>query len=50
MSVVTVAQLSDNYGYLVIDDASMQCAVVDCAEPGKLVAAAKSTAQKSSRC
>ncbi len=46
MSVVTVAQLSDNYGYLVIDDASMQCAVVDCAEPGKLIAAAKSHGAK----
>jgi hydroxyacylglutathione hydrolase len=46
MPIVTVAQLSDNYGYLVIDDATMQCAVVDCTEPDKLIAAAKSHGAK----
>ncbi len=46
MPIVTVAQLSDNYAYLVIDDASQQCAAVDCAEPGKLIAAAKSHGAK----
>ena len=34
-------QLSDNYAYLVIDDASKECAVVDCAEADKVIAAAK---------
>jgi len=42
MSIVTVPQLSDNYAYLVIDDGSKQCAVVDCAEADKVIAAAKS--------
>lgn len=42
MAIVTVPQLSDNYAYLVIDDASKECAVVDCAEAGKVIAAAKS--------
>ncbi|MDO8431967.1 MAG: hydroxyacylglutathione hydrolase [Candidatus Binatus sp.] len=41
MAIVTVPQLSDNYAYLVIDDASMECAVVDCAEADKVIAAAK---------
>lgn len=41
MAIVTVPQLSDNYAYLVIDDASKQCAVVDCAEADKVIAAAK---------
>jgi hydroxyacylglutathione hydrolase len=42
MAIVTVPQLSDNYAYLVIDDASNECAVVDCAEADKVIAAAKS--------
>jgi hydroxyacylglutathione hydrolase len=42
MAIVTVPQLSDNYAYLVIDDASKECAVVDCAEADKVIAAAKS--------
>ncbi len=41
MPIVTAPQLSDNYAYLVIDDGSKQCAAVDCAEPDKLIAAAK---------
>ncbi|HSZ23441.1 MAG TPA: hydroxyacylglutathione hydrolase family protein, partial [Candidatus Sulfotelmatobacter sp.] len=41
MPIVTVPQLSDNYAYLVIDDGSKGCAVVDCAEADKVVAAAK---------
>ena len=41
MPIVTVPQLSDNYAYLVIDDGSKECAVVDCAEADKVVAAAK---------
>jgi hydroxyacylglutathione hydrolase len=41
MAIIPVPQLSDNYAYLVIDDASKQCAVVDCAEADKIVAAAK---------
>ena len=46
MPIVTVAQLSDNYAYLVIDDGSKQCAVVDCAEADKVIAAAKSHGAK----
>jgi len=46
MPIVTVAQLSDNYAYLVIDDGSKDCAVVDCAEPDKVIAAAKSHGAK----
>ena len=41
MAIVTVPQLSDNYAYLVIDDGSKDCAVVDCAEADKVIAAAK---------
>jgi hydroxyacylglutathione hydrolase len=46
MPIVTVAQLSDNYAYLVIDDGSKECAVVDCAEADKVIAAAKSHGAK----
>lgn len=46
MPIVTVAQLSDNYAYLVIDDGGKDCAVVDCAEPDKVIAAAKSHGAK----
>jgi len=43
MSIVPVAQLSDNFAYLVIDDAAGKdatkvCGVVDCAEAGKVLA------------
>jgi hydroxyacylglutathione hydrolase len=41
MPIVTVPQLSDNYAYVVIDDGSKECAVVDCAEADKVIAAAK---------
>ena len=46
MAIVTVPQLSDNYAYLVIDDGSKDCAVVDCAEADKVIAAAKSHGAK----
>ena len=46
MAIVTVPQLSDNYAYLVIDDAAKECAVVDCAEPDAVIAAAKSHGAK----
>ncbi len=46
MAIVTVPQLSDNYAYLVIDDSSKECAVVDCAEADKVIAAAKSHGAK----
>jgi len=46
MPIVTVPQLSDNYAYLVIDDASKECGVVDCAEPDAVIAAAKSHGAK----
>ena len=38
MAIIPVPQLSDNYAYLVVDDASKQCGVVDCAEAGKVLA------------
>ncbi len=38
MAIVPLPQLSDNYAYLVIDDGSRQCAVVDCAEAAKVIA------------
>ena len=41
MAIVTVPQLSDNYAYLVIDDASKEAGVVDCAEADKVIEAAK---------
>jgi hydroxyacylglutathione hydrolase len=41
MAIVAVPQLSDNYAYLVIDDASKQCGVVDCAEADKVLAEIK---------
>jgi len=37
MAIVAVPQLKDNYAYLVIDDQSGQCGVVDCSEAGKLL-------------
>jgi len=46
MAIVTVPQLSDNYAYLVIDEAAKECAVVDCAEPDAVIAAAKSHGAK----
>jgi hydroxyacylglutathione hydrolase len=46
MAIITVPQLSDNYAYLVVDDASKQCAVVDCAEADKVIAAAKDNGVK----
>ncbi len=40
MAIIPVPQLSDNYAYLVVDDASKQCGVVDCAEADKVLAEA----------
>ncbi|HEX4210975.1 MAG TPA: hydroxyacylglutathione hydrolase, partial [Candidatus Binataceae bacterium] len=37
MTIIPVPQLSDNYAYLVIDEASKQCGVVDCSEAGKVL-------------
>ena len=42
MAIITVPQLSDNYAYLVVDDASKDSAIVDCAEADSVIAAAKS--------
>jgi hydroxyacylglutathione hydrolase len=41
MAITIVPQLSDNFAYLVSDDASGECAVVDCAEADKVLAAVK---------
>jgi hydroxyacylglutathione hydrolase len=38
MAIIPVPQLSDNYAYLVVDDASKQCGVVDCVEADKVLA------------
>ena len=38
MAIIPVPQLSDNYAYLIVDDASGECGVVDCAEAGKVLA------------
>lgn len=38
MAIIPVPQLSDNYAYLIVDDASNQCGVVDCAEADKVLA------------
>jgi hydroxyacylglutathione hydrolase len=46
MPIITVPQLSDNYAYLVIDDSSKECGVVDCAEADAVIAAAKSHGAK----
>jgi hydroxyacylglutathione hydrolase len=37
MAIIPVPQLSDNYAYLVVDDATKQCGVVDCAEADKVL-------------
>jgi hydroxyacylglutathione hydrolase len=41
MAITIVPQLSDNFAYLISDDASAECAVVDCAEADKVLEAAK---------
>jgi len=41
MAIIAVPQLADNYAYLVVDDASKECGVVDCAEAGKVLDAVK---------
>ncbi len=38
MAIIPVPQLSDNYAYLVVDDQTNQCGVVDCAEADKVLA------------
>jgi len=38
MAIVAVPQLKDNYAYLVVDDASKECGVVDCSEAPKVLA------------
>jgi len=41
MKVIPVAALSDNYMYMLIDESSKLCAVVDPVEPEKLIERAK---------
>jgi hydroxyacylglutathione hydrolase len=38
MAIIPVPQLSDNYAYLVVDDTTKKCGVVDCAEADKVLA------------
>ena len=46
MGIIIVPQLSDNFAYLVVDDTSKECGVVDCAEADKVIAAARSNGVK----
>jgi hydroxyacylglutathione hydrolase len=41
MAIIEVPQLSDNFAYLIIDDATKECGVVDCAEAAKVLAEVK---------
>ena len=41
MAITIVTQLSDNFAYLISDDAGRECAVVDCAEADKVIDAVK---------
>ena len=41
MAIHIVPQLSDNFAYLVVDETTRECAVVDCAEADKVIAAAR---------
>jgi hydroxyacylglutathione hydrolase len=41
MAIIPVPQLSDNYAYLVVDDSTKECGVVDCAEAEKVLAAVR---------
>ena len=41
MAITIVPQLSDNFAYLISDDASRECGVVDCAEADKVIDAVK---------
>jgi hydroxyacylglutathione hydrolase len=41
MTISIVPQLSDNFAYLISDDSSKECAVVDCAEADKVIKAAE---------
>ena len=41
MRVIPISQLSDNYAYLVIDEATRQAAVVDCAEADPVLRAVR---------
>ncbi len=38
MEIIPVPQLADNYAYLLIDPASREAAVVDCAEAAAVLA------------
>ncbi len=39
MAIIPVPQLSDNFAYLIVDEAAKVCGVVDCAEADKVTAA-----------
>jgi hydroxyacylglutathione hydrolase len=41
MAIIEVPQLADNFAYLIIDDATGEAGVVDCAEAAKVLAAVK---------
>ncbi len=41
MAIIAVPQLTDNFAYLIIDDSSKECGVVDCAEAAKVLDEAK---------
>ncbi len=41
MAIIVVPQLSDNFAYFVVEDASKKCGVVDCAEADKVIEAGR---------
>jgi hydroxyacylglutathione hydrolase len=41
MAIIAVPQLADNFAYLIVDDATRECGVVDCAEADKVLAEVK---------
>ncbi len=41
MAIIAVPQLADNFAYLIIDEESRECGVVDCAEATKVLAEVK---------
>ena len=38
MAIIAVPQLADNFAYLIVDDATRECGVVDCSEAAKVLA------------
>ena len=41
MAIIAVPQLADNFAYLIVDEATRECGVVDCSEAAKVLAEVK---------